>query len=463
MAVNAGARLDRLPITSFHWRMLGLIGAGMFLDGFEVYLGGGVLGALVKDGWSDMAHNAQFISATFAGMFIGSWMAGILGDRFGRRFSYQANLMIFGLASFGAALAPSMEWLIVARFVMGLGLGAEIVIGYVTLTEFVPPDRRGRWGAGLATITSSALFFSSLLGYALIPTVGWRWMFVIVGVGAVIVWYLRKKMPESPRWLESKGHLEEAERVMSEIEAEVSRSKPLPPVVPVAVVAPVQRSVMALFSRELLPRTITGSIILITMNTALYGFIAWLPTFFVKQGVSVVTSLGYTTAMSLGGPVGAAIGMYLSDRLGRRPGIMVFSAIAIVLGLIYPQMSDPMAIGLVGFALVTSIYVLLAFTWSLYIPELFPTDIRMRGAGFCNTVGRLMTILTPYMVITAFTAYGVLGVVATLSTLLLLQLIVVGLLGIETKRQPLEALAPDGQDALLGMPMADGSRVRAID
>jgi putative MFS transporter len=198
------------------------------------------------------------------------------------------------------------------------------------------------------------------------------------------------------------------------------------------------------------------------MNTALYGFIAWLPTFFVKQGVSVVTSLGYTTAMSLGGPVGAAIGMYLSDRLGRKPGIMAFSAIAIVLGLTYPQMSDPLAIGLVGFALVTSIYVLLAFTWSLYIPELFPTDIRMRGAGFCNTVGRLMTILTPYMVITAFTAFGVLGVVTVLSSLLLLQLIVVGLLGIETKRQPLEALAPENQEALIGMPL-ESSRARAID
>jgi putative MFS transporter len=459
MVVNAGARLDRLPITSFHWRLLGLIGAGMFLDGFEVYLGGGVLGALVKSGWSDLARNAQFISATFAGMFIGSWTAGILGDRFGRRFSYQANLLVFGIASFGAALAPSMEWLIAARFVMGVGLGAEIVIGYVTLTEFIPPDRRGHWGAGLATITSSSLFFSSLLGYALIPTVGWRWLFVIVGIGAVIVWYLRKKMPESPRWLESKGHLEEAERVMSEIEAEVSRSKPLPPVVPVIAVAPVQRSVLALFSRELLPRTITGSIILITMNTALYGFIAWLPTFFVKQGQSVVTSLGYTTAMSLGGPIGAAIGMYLSDRLGRKPGIMSFSAVAIVLGLIYPQMTDPLMIGLVGFALVTSIYVLLAFTWSLYIPELFPTDIRMRGAGFCNTVGRLMTIVTPYMVIAAYGAYGVTGVVSALCSLLLLQLIVVGLLGIETKRRPLEALAPESENAVLGMRVAEESLI----
>ncbi len=442
MTVNAGARLDRLPIASFHWRLLGLIGAGMFLDGFEVYLGGGVLGALVKSGWSDLARNAQFISATFAGMFIGSWLAGVLGDRFGRRFSYQANLLIFGMASFAAALAPSMTWLIVARFVMGIGLGAEIVVGYVTLTEFVPPGQRGRWGAGLATIASTSLFFSSLLGYALIPTVGWRWMFAIVGVGAAIIWYLRKRMPESPRWLEAKGRLAEAESVMAGIEAEIARTRTIPPVAVVRPVATMHRSFMALFSRELLPRLITGSIILITMNTALYGFIAWLPTFFVKSGQSVVSSLGYTTVMSLGGPIGAALGMWLSDTIGRKPGIMAFSVLAIVLGLAYPNMTGAIAIILVGFLLVTSIYILLSFTWSLYIPELFPTDLRMRGAGFCNTVGRLMTIVTPYLIVFLFGLHGVFGVVAVLCGMLLLQTLVVALVGIETRQAPLEALAP---------------------
>jgi putative MFS transporter len=160
-AVNAGARLDRLPVSKFHWRVLGLIAGGMFLDAFEIYLAGGVLGALVKSGWSDLARNAQFISITFAGMVVGAWFAGILGDRHGRRFSYQANLLIFGLASFAAAAAPSMTWLIAARFVMGLGLGAEIVVGYVTMTEFVPPQQRAKWGAGLSALTNTALFVSS--------------------------------------------------------------------------------------------------------------------------------------------------------------------------------------------------------------------------------------------------------------------------------------------------------------
>src|SRR5580700_9628428 len=227
--VNAGARLDRLPPSRFHHRILGLIGGGMFLDAFEIYLQGAVLAALIGIGWSTPAQNANFLSATFAGMVIGAWLAGITGDRYGRRFSYQANLLIFGLASLAGAAAPSMEWLIAARFVMGIGLGAEIVVGYVTISEFVPPLQRGRWGSALSAISNSALFVSAFAGLLIIPQFGWRWMFVITGVGALIVWYLRRALPESPRWLEPKGHTEEAEKVLGAIEAEVARRGPLRP------------------------------------------------------------------------------------------------------------------------------------------------------------------------------------------------------------------------------------------
>ena len=158
--VNAGARLDRLPICAFHWRILGLIGAGMFLDAFDIYLAGGVLGAVLKEGWSTLQLNATFVSSTFIGMTLGAWFSGILGDRFGRRFTYQVNLAIFGLASIAAAFAPSMTVLIACRFIIGIGLGAEIVVGYATLTEFVPASSRGRWIGLLAVITNFSLFAS---------------------------------------------------------------------------------------------------------------------------------------------------------------------------------------------------------------------------------------------------------------------------------------------------------------
>jgi MFS transporter, putative metabolite:H+ symporter len=440
--VNSGGRLDRLPISSFHYRVLGLVSGGMFLDAFEIYLAGGVLAALVKSGWSDLSHNAWFISITFAGMVVGSWCAGIFGDHFGRRFSYQLNLLIFGFAALAGAAAPSIEWLIAARFVMGVGLGAEIVVGYVTLSEFVPPQQRGRWGSALSAITNSALFFSSVIGLLIIPDFGWRWMFVITGVGALIVWYLRRGLPESPRWLESKGHFDEAEKVLSAIEAEVSRRGPLPPAVEQPTPVLPRQSIKALFEGEMLARTIVGSIILIAINTVIYGFVAWVPTFLVKQGMSVVSSLGFTTLMSLGGPVGALAGMWLGDHVGRKPVLVGFSLATIVLGFIYPFAPSEALLSLAGFALVTCVYVMVAVAWGLYVPELFPTEIRMRGAGFCNTMGRLMTIVTPQIVPVIFLSAGVIGVVGLLSALLLIQAVAVALFGIETRQQSLEALRP---------------------
>lgn len=442
MAVNAGARLDRLPVSRFHWRILGLIGAGMFLDAFDIYLQGGVLGSLVSSGWSTPALNANFISFTFAGMVIGAWLAGILGDRYGRRFSYQMNLLIFGGASLLGALAPSMAWLTAARLVMGIGLGAEIVVGYVLLSEFVPPASRGRWGTALAVITNSSLFFSALIGRFVIPNFGWRWMFVLVGAGALVVWYLRKAMPESPRWLESKGRFEEAERVVAAAEHEAARGHPLPPPVVNAIPTVRRPSLATLFSRGLAMRTVLGSLMLVTLNTAIYGFIAFLPTFMVRQGISIVTSLNYTTLMSLGGPVGAFVGMWLGDRIGRKRCIIWFSLAALVFGAVYPQVHDTNLLMLVGFLLVTSIYVLVAIAWGLYVPEQFPTEVRMRGAGFCNTAGRMMTILTPQLTVPLFAAFGVAGVIGMVAALLVLQAVMVALFGVETRARPLEALVP---------------------
>lgn len=437
IAGQVGPRLDRLPVSPFHWHLLRLIAYGMFLDAFEIYLAGGVLGALVKEGWSDLASNANFISATFVGMVIGTWLAGVLGDRYGRRFSYQLNLLIFGLASLAAAAAPSMGWLIVARLFMGIGLGAEIVVGYATLTEFVPPSMRGRWLSGLSVCTNAALFISSLLGYVVIPNLGWRTMFVIAGVGALVVWQLRKAMPESPRWLESQGRHGEAEEILSGFEAEAAAQGRLPPVAAVAGSIKPVRKIGELFSGELLGRTIAGSVLCIAISVALYGLIAWLPTFFVKQGYSIASSLGFTTLMSLGGPCGATVGYFLADRLPRRAALTGTVVAIILLAIAYSLARNEILFVIVGFALVTSIYFLVALGWALYVPELFPTDLRMRGTGVCNTAGRLATIATPYVVIAIFSSYGLGGVLGLVGAIMAIACIVVMIWGPETAKKPL--------------------------
>src|ERR1700724_2228876 len=174
---NAGARLDRLPISSFHRRIMWLIGIGMFFDGFDIYVAATVLGATLRSGFSLMGENAQFVSVTFLGMMLGSFLTGFLGDRYGRRFTYQANLAIFGLASIAAAFAPSMRSLILLRFVMGAGLGAENVVGYATMTEFVPPQARGKWLGYPSQRCSEPSSFPDSAGASCSFSAGWeRWL-----------------------------------------------------------------------------------------------------------------------------------------------------------------------------------------------------------------------------------------------------------------------------------------------
>lgn len=458
--VNAGGRLDRLPICGFHWRILGLIGAGMFLDAFDIYIAAGVLGTVLKEGWSTLELNAAFVSATFIGMTLGAWFSGILGDRFGRRFSYQVNLAIFGLASIAAAFAPTMTALIAARFVIGLGLGAEIVVGYATLTEFVPASSRGRWIGLLAVITNFSLFASSMVGLWVIPTLGWRYMFGLVGVLAMIVWVLRKSMPESPRWLASHGRAAEAEAVLQKIEAEAARKGPLPVAAQEAPGEGGGGSVWSLFLPPYLGRTLLGSLLHIVVGFSLYGFIGWLPTFLIKGGHSVVSSLGYTTLMSLGGPIGSLIGLALADLVGRKASIVGSSLAAAVFGVAYPFMSDGAPVVITGFCLVSSIYVMLATGFAMHVPELFPTRYRLRGTAICATAGRIATALVQFAVVAIFAWQGLMGVLMTLAGVLLLQAVVFLLFGIETKGRALEEVA----DAMLddtALPAARSDRAIA--
>ena len=440
MIVNAGARLDRLPISSFHRRILTLIGIGMFFDGFDVYVAATVLGATLKTGFSTLTQNATFVSVTFFGMMLGSFLTGFLGDRYGRRFTYQANLIIFGLASIAAAFASSMTVLILFRGIMGLGLGAEIVAGFSTMTEFVPPQARGKWMGTLSIFVVASLPLSALGSTLIIPRLGWRAMFVLAGLGALVVWYMRKALPESPRWLESIGRSEESEAILKSIEVEVAGDAGLlPPPIP-AKPGPPARTAAALLSPALLPRMIVGIVTLIVANTLIYGFVTWLPTFFVHEGRSIARSFLYSFIMSAGAPVGSAIGTLTADSWGRKPSIIGASLITILVGVIYPFVQNPSLLVVTGFLLVVPIYVQVTLLFAIYIPELFPTDVRMRAAGICNTFGRGATIITPFLVVILLRSSGIKGVLGLMIGLLLVQIAVVTLFGVEPSKRSLEEM-----------------------
>jgi len=439
--VNAGARLDRLPISSFHYRIFWLIGAGMFFDGYDLYIAGPVLGATLKSGFSTLPQNGWFLSLTFIGMTLGSLLAGFLGDRFGRRFTYQFNLMIFGLASIAAGvpfISPNIDILNAFRFIMGVGLGAEIVVGYGTMTEFVPPQRRGKWMAFMAFVVVSGLPVTALLAWQIIPHFGWRPLFIIAGIGALIVWYLRKNLPESPRWLEANGRTEEAEALLQTIEREVSGGAALPSP---ALVPPISAlGLSSLVTPSLLPRMVVGSVVLITINALIFGFVVWLPTFFVKQGLSIAQSLTYTLVIVSASLIGCAIGAFCADWLGRRVTIIGGSVWTIAFGAVYPFVKDPTTVLVVGFMLFLGIYVLTSLLYGVYTSEIFPTEVRLRANGICNMFGRGATILTPLIVVALFTNFGLAGVLAFMIGLLVIQIIVVAAWGVEPARRGLEEL-----------------------
>jgi putative MFS transporter len=281
-----------------------------------------------------------------------------------------------------------------------------------------------------------------LLGYLIIPAFGWRPMFVIAGIGSLVVWYLRKNLPESPRWLESQGRTAEAEALMQSIEKESAAGGTLPPVV---VPAPVpQVAAMDMLKPPLLQRLLVGCWVLITINTLIFGFVIFLPQFFLRQGLTITNSLAYTLVLSIGSLVGCAVGAYLSDAIGRRWSIIGASIVTIISGYIYARFhagADPAIVLSVGFILIVAIYVQTAILFGVYTPELFPTEIRLRANGICNTLGRGATVVSPFIVGALMTSYQLPGVVWLMIGLVVVQIIVVWAWGVEPRNRGLEEVA----------------------
>ena len=434
-AISVGARLDRLPVTRLHRKVFNLVGVGMFFEGFDIYIAASVLGATYKSGFSTLEQNGFFISMTFVGMTLGALLTGFLGDRYGRQFTYQVNLLVFGAASLASAVAPNMTTLIVLRFLMGLGLGAEVVVGYSMMAEFFPAAIRGKWSGMMCTLVTAGLPVSAFLAWLLVPTFGWRVMFLLGAVGSAVAWFLRRELPESPRWLVVVGRDAEADALVSRFEGEAGfdSTSNLPP--PPEAIVP--HSTSDLFQRPFLASLIVGCVSLMVANSLIQGFVVWLPTFFVSQGDSIARSTGFALLMAFGGPVGSALGALAADYLGRKLTIVLVSCLAIVLSFVFALSGTSPVVPIIGFFLTIPIYLLVAVLFAIYIPELFPTALRLRGVGICNAVGRSASIIVPLLIGPLFANLGIAGVLAAMRSALLALCVVVIALGTETQAQSL--------------------------
>ncbi|WP_082544368.1 MULTISPECIES: MFS transporter [unclassified Rhodococcus (in: high G+C Gram-positive bacteria)] len=455
--IDAGSRLDNLPLGKFHRRLIILVGLGMFWDAFDNKLSAAVLASMLPSGFSTLELNSLFLSFTFAGLAIGAAFAGWLSDRVGRGFAFQFNLGLFAVLALCAALAPNMEILIALRFLMSIGMGAEYVICYGMITEFIPRARRGRYLGILGFFGGLGVTVSAVSGWLVIPAFSWRAMFVIGGVGALVAWWLRRSMPESPRWLQSRGRYEEAEAVMREIERQngtpntVTQTQSSSDATSTSVDENADWvPITVLFSRPVIARTAMALFLTVICLFGSNVITGWMPTFFVDQGLTVSRSLGFNAAIMSGYVVGPLLCVLIADRIGRRESIVIFGTLAAIFAGIYPFMQQPVLIVVIGFVLVAMAASFLTMCLGT-VPEFFPTAFRFRGGGLTQTVGRVALIFSPFIVLWLYNLAGIIGVILALSGMYVMATLLYVVARVDTSREALrkiseESRSGDGQD-----------------
>lgn len=447
---NSDARLDRLPSTRWRWKIFLMSGLAV-LFAWSNYVSGLVLAQLTEVGWVDSTISALFTSAYMAGMFLGSLLGGVIGDSIGRRRSYLVFVGLHTLCMYLASIAPDIVTLTIVRGAMGFGLGALLVTIFAGFAEYVPASSRGTWMGRNSFLGNCSNPISSLLATLITPFVtadmNWRLMFLIPAILSTIVWlWAWRSYPESPRWLESKGRLDQATRVLDGIEREVEREfgAPLPPVSEHSShEKAVQHEAVPyreLFHGDLLKRVILGAFVLIAMNVTAYTLMTWLPTILLLKGIDLNRSFVLYTVMAIGAPTGAFLAMLLMDRLPRKLfGIGLLLAMA-VLGPVFAMQENHAAICILGFFLQVIVEMYVVFSSGVYVPEIWPTEVRMRGSGLANSIGRISGIITPFCVSFLLSGFGALPVFAMMSVVAASAAIVIAVLGFDTRGMTAEEI-----------------------
>lgn len=399
-AVRVSERLDALPFTRRHAKILGGSGLGWALDAMDVGLISFVIAALSVQ-WQLAPTQASWIASVgFAGMAIGASVGGLLADRFGRRHVFALTLLVYGLATGASALVGGLAALLVLRFVVGLGLGAELPVASTYVSEFAPARMRGRLIVFLEAFWAVGWTAAALIGYLVVPSSadGWRWAFALGAIPAVYALIVRWGLPESPRWLSSRGRNAEAIVIVRDLEAAAGRVALEASTEGVAASAPAARpKVSALWAPELRARTVSLWVLWFCVNFSYYGAFIWIPTILVAQGYDLVRSFGFTLIITLAQLPGYAVAAWLIEAWGRRATLATFLAGSAVAAVLFGTASGEFAVIATGMML--SFFNLGAWG-ALYAatPETYPTALRATGAGWAAGVGRIASIIAPLAV-----------------------------------------------------------------
>ncbi|MGA8114064.1 MAG: MFS transporter [Actinocatenispora sp.] len=445
------ARMNRLPITRLHRMATLAIGLGLFFDIYEIFLAGVLGSVLGEDFHLGKAQLTLLLASAFLGMFVGALTLGRLADRLGRRRAFLLSLGVYSVFSLLAAFSAGPAMLVVARFLAGLGIGAEPPISDTYLGDLLPPRKRGRYTAWAYTLSFLGVPVAGFLGHWLVPTAplgisGWRWMFVIGALGAVIVFALRTSLPESPRWLESVGRTDEAETVVGRFENEArAAGSDLPEPAAEPVTPPETGRIRNLFVPPYRRRTLMMTVFHLLQTWGYYGFGTLVPLVLVEKGYSVVESLLFSAVTFIGYPVGSLLSLPIVERVERKL-LVVGSVLGMaVFGLAFGFATTEWVIVTCGF-LYTAVSNLFSNAYHVYQAEIFPTQLRGTATSGTYSLSRLSSGLMPFVLLPLLHWSGPVTLFAVVAAALIVVALDVGVFGPRTTGRALETVntAPSG-------------------
>jgi len=313
---------------------------------FDIFLAGVLATVLTQQFHLTRSALPPIIASSFIGMFFGATLLGRFADARGRRTAFLVNLGIYSVFTLLGAFSPNVATLIVTRFLAGIGIGAELPLVDAYLGELLPTRHRGRYTAWAYTLGFIGVPAAGFLARILVPRHpfgidGWRWMFVAGSLGATIVWMLRAKLPESPRWLESVGRSAEADAIVSRMEREAAALGPLPPPSPAEAPSLEHGRFRTIFGPRYRGRTAMLCVFHVFQTVGYYGFGTLVPTVLAAKGYSIVTSLTFTSLTFIGYPIGSALSLPIVERVDRRWLITGSAALMAVFGLAMGYASAP--------------------------------------------------------------------------------------------------------------------------
>lgn len=451
--VLIAGRLERLPATSGFWRRITLLSLGGFFEFYDLFMAAYIQPGLVRSGiltttttsLFSIGGFAGFVAFFFLGLFVGTAMFGFVADRLGRRIIFTGSLLWYAAASLVMAFQQDALHLEVWRFLCGIGIGVELVTIDTYIAELAPPSVRGRAFASANIIQFLAIPVVAALGWWLVPRTvfgldGWRFVVMAGSLGALLAWFVRARLPESPRWLVQQDRNREADAIVEawEVEARLEGAELLPP-----KPQPVEKargSFREIWRTPYLSRTLMLIVFNLFQAAGYYGFSSWVPALLIASGIAVTKSLAYTFVIAIAAPFGPALGLFFTDRIERK-WIVAGSALAIAAsGLAFTQAHAMAGVIACGVAL-TLANNILSFAYHGYQPELFPTRVRARAVGFVYSFSRLSTMFSAFVIAWVLNGFGSAGVFVFIAGCMIVVAAVIGIFGPKTRDLPLEQIS----------------------